>query len=129
MSYANNRPRVYLFNLQTGRQSVLGDFTGMTFAPRFAPTAAAWSWRWRTAAGRTSSPSIWAVESSRRLTSSGSIDVSPCYSPDGSQIAFASDRGGDQQIYVMDAGGGGAEAHQLRQRPLRARRCGHRAAT
>ena len=37
MSYANNRPRVYLFNLGTGRQSVLGDFAGMTFAPRFSP--------------------------------------------------------------------------------------------
>ena len=37
MSYANNRPRVYLFDLQTGRQSVLGDFAGMTLAPRFSP--------------------------------------------------------------------------------------------
>src|SRR5262249_57109356 len=45
---------------------------------------------------------------SRRLTSSGAIDVSPCYSPDGSQIVFNSDRGGDQQLYVMGAGGGGA---------------------
>ena len=43
----------------------------------------------------------------RRLTNSGAIDVSPCYSPDGSQIVFNSDRGGDQQLYVMDAGGGG----------------------
>jgi len=39
MSYANNRPRVYLFNLSSGRQTVLGDFSGMTFAPRFAPMA------------------------------------------------------------------------------------------
>src|SRR5689334_8613836 len=37
MSYANNRPRVYLFDLGTGRQSALGDFEGMTFAPRFSP--------------------------------------------------------------------------------------------
>src|ERR1700761_8852981 len=37
MSYANNRPRVYLFNLGSGRQTALGDFAGMTFAPRFAP--------------------------------------------------------------------------------------------
>jgi TolB protein len=44
----------------------------------------------------------------RRLTESGSIDVSPCYSPDGSQIVFNSDRGGDQQLYVMGAAGGAA---------------------
>ena len=37
MSYANQRPRVYLFDLGSGRQSVLGDFAGMTFAPRFSP--------------------------------------------------------------------------------------------
>ena len=37
MSYANNRPRVYLFNLGSGQQRALGDFPGMTFAPRFAP--------------------------------------------------------------------------------------------
>jgi TolB protein len=46
---------------------------------------------------------------SRRLSDSGAIDVSPCYSPDGSQIVFNSDRGGDQQLYVMGAGGGGGK--------------------
>ena len=29
----------------------------------------------------------------------------PSYSPDGSQIVFNSDRGGRQQLYVMDADG------------------------
>src|ERR1700688_2660000 len=37
MSYLNNRPRVYLFNLGSGQQRVLGEFDGMTFAPRFSP--------------------------------------------------------------------------------------------
>jgi TolB protein len=45
----------------------------------------------------------------RRLTDSGAIDVSPCYSPDGTQIVFNSDRGGDQQLYVMNAGGSGVK--------------------
>lgn len=45
----------------------------------------------------------------RRLTSSGSIDVSPSWSPDGSKIAFVSDRHGSPQIFVMGAGGGGAK--------------------
>src|SRR5262249_701572 len=35
-----------------------------------------------------------------------SIDVSPCYSPDGSQICYISDRGGKPQIYVRNAAGG-----------------------
>ena len=38
MAYYNNRPRVYLFNIDSGRQEVLGNFDGMTaFAPRFSP--------------------------------------------------------------------------------------------
>ena len=37
MSYHGNVPRVYIFNIDTGRQEVLGDFPGMTFAPRFSP--------------------------------------------------------------------------------------------
>ncbi len=108
MSYANNRPRVYLFDLTSGRQSVLGDFAGMTFAPRFAPDGNSVVM----AVSNGNGSDIVSVDvgshAVRRLTQSGSIDVSPCYSPDGSQIAFASDRGGDQQIYVMGAGGGGA---------------------
>ena len=49
-----------------------------------------------------------ASRSSQRLTNSGSIDTSPCFSPDGSQIVFNSDRGGSPQLYVMGAGGGAA---------------------
>jgi TolB protein len=40
------------------------------------------------------------------LTSGNAIDTSPSYSPDGSQIVFNSDRGGSQQLYVMNADGG-----------------------
>jgi TolB protein len=107
MSYANNRPRVYLFNLQSGQQSVLGDFKGMTFAPRFAPDGNSVVMTVADGSGSDIVSVDLGSRSSRRLTSSGSIDVSPCYSPDGSQITFASDRGGDQQLYVMDASGGG----------------------
>ncbi len=41
----------------------------------------------------------------KRLTKSFGIDVSPVFSPDGSQLAFVSDRGGSPQIYVMDVSG------------------------
>jgi TolB protein len=30
-------PRVYLYNIDTGQQESIGDFPGMTFAPRFSP--------------------------------------------------------------------------------------------
>jgi tricorn protease len=40
-----------------------------------------------------------------------SLEYSPCWSPDGSRIAFTSDRTGGGDIYVMDASGG--ESTQL----------------
>jgi TolB protein len=109
MSYANNRPRVYTFDLGTGRQEVLGDFAGITLSPRFSPDGG--SVIMSETRGGGSDIVVIPVGSStgRRLTSSGAIDVSPCYSPDGSQIVFNSDRGGDQQLYVMGADGSGVK--------------------
>jgi len=109
MSYANNRPRGYLFDLTSGRQSVLGDFNGMTFAPRFAPDGGSVVMAVTNGGGSDIVTVDLGSRSPRKLTDSGAIDVSPCFSPDGSQIAFASDRGGDQQIYVMGSGGSGAK--------------------
>ncbi len=107
MSYAGNRPRVYLFNLASGRQRVLGDFSGITLSPRFSPDGSSVIMA-QTHGGGSDIYVVSLGGGSRRLTDSGSIDVSPCYSPDGSQIVFNSDRGGDQQLYLMGADGGGA---------------------
>lgn len=106
MSYLDNKPRVFLFDLGTGRQSVLGNFRGITLSPRFAPDGNS------VILSETNGPGadIWTVGlnggRARKLTDTGgAIDVSPCYSPDGTQIVFNSDRGGDQQLYVMGADG------------------------
>ena len=109
MSYANNRPRVYMFNLATGRQRVLGDFNGMTFAPRFSPDGNSVVMSVAHGGGSDIVEVGLNGGGMRRLTNSGAIDTSPCFSPDGSQIVFNSDRGGDQQLYIMGAGGGGAK--------------------
>jgi TolB protein len=108
MSYANNNPRVFLFNLDSGRQEVLGNFQGMTLSPRFSPDGR----NVVLSSTRGGDANIFVVDLAsrreRQLTSGAGLDVSPCYSPDGTQIVFNSDRGGDQQLYVMDANGGGA---------------------
>ncbi len=108
LSYANDRPRVYLFDLGSGRQQVLGEFAGISFAPRFSPNGS----EVVLSATRGGGSDIFTIGlgggGKRQLTDSGAIDTSPCYSPDGSQIVFNSDRGGSPQLYVMGAGGGGA---------------------
>jgi TolB protein len=44
-----------------------------------------------------------------RLTNSSGIDLSASVSPDGSKIAFVSDRQGTPQIFMMPSSGGGAK--------------------
>lgn len=107
LSYGiNNKPRVYIYDLETGRQEVLGDFPGMTFAPRFSPdgTKVAMS------LSQNGNSDIHVMNlggrGSQKLTNSPGIDTAPSFSPDSSQIAFESDRGGTQQLYVMSASGG-----------------------
>ena len=108
MSYAGGRPRVYLLNIETGKQEVVGDFPGMTFSPRFSPDGQ----RIVMSLQRGSNSNIYSMDlrsrRTTRLTNSSAIDTGPSYSPNGRRIVFESDRGGSQQIYVMSANGGTA---------------------
>lgn len=44
------------------------------------------------------------------ITPAGKVDRAPRWSPDGKTLAFLSNRGGRNQVYVMPAGGGDAAA-------------------
>ena len=109
MAYAEDRspPRVYLQNVDSGRRELLGNFPGMSFAPRFSPDGT----KVVMSISENGQSDIYEMDvrgrALRRLTNTPAIDTSPCYSNDGTQIVFNSDRGGAQQLYVMSAGGGG----------------------
>ena len=111
MSYYQDRPRVYLFDLETGRQQMLGNFPNMTFSPRFSPDGN----KVIMTLEQNGNSDIYVMDlrtrSVTRLTHDPAIDTSPCYSPDGTRIAFESDRGGSQQVYVMNADG--TDAHRI----------------
>jgi TolB protein len=101
---------IYLKNLDTGREEVLGRFPNMTMtmAPRFSPDDSKVAF----AADRDGATNIYVMDLAshqfHRLTDSLSIDTSPSFSPDGGQIVFNSDRGGSPELYVMTAEGGNA---------------------
>ncbi|WP_448581772.1 Tol-Pal system beta propeller repeat protein TolB [Thermaurantiacus sp.] len=109
MSFEGNRPRVWIYNIGSGRQEAVGTFQSMTFAPSFTPDGS----RLLFSVMASGNADIHAIDlksrSSRRLTSASAIDTSPSMSPDGRRIVFESDRGGTQQLYVMNADGSGAE--------------------
>lgn len=105
MSYAGRSPRVFLRDLQTGREESLGTFEGMSFAPRFSNDG-------RSIVMSIAKKGVTDIYSmnlgSRRLvqlTRSSSIDTSPSFSPRGDKIVFNSDRGGSQQLYIMNKNG------------------------
>ena len=105
MSYINrNNPRVFIFDIETGQQEIVGEFPGMTFAPRFSPDG-------KKIIMSYSDPEIGnseiyvldlATRVSTRITNNPAIDVSASFSPNGKKIVFNSDRSGRRHLYIVD---------------------------
>ncbi len=109
MSFAGNRPRVYLYNIETGQREIVGEFPNMSFSPRFSPDGQKVIMSLQQ--GGNSNIFVLDLRSrqTRQLTNTPAIDTAPSYSPDGQRIVFESDRDGTQQIYVMNADGSGQQ--------------------
>ncbi len=107
VAYSSERNRtwaIYLLNLRNYREMTLFSSKGTNIVGGISPKdQIAFS------SSKDGSPEIYVMNlngsNSKKLTKSLGIDVSPVFSPDGSQIAFVSDRGGAPQIYTMDADG------------------------
>jgi len=107
MSYIGSKPRIYLFDIETGKQEMLGNFPNMTFSPRFSPDGNEVAITLETAGNSDIYLMDLRTRAIKRLTTDPAIDTAPSFSPDGRQIAFESDRGGgnSKQVYVMNVDG------------------------
>ena len=107
IAYANGKPRVYIYNIETGQREIIGTFPNMSFAPRFSPDGQ----RVVMSLQEGGASNIYELDlrsrRMRKLTDTPAIDTAPSYSPDGRWIVFESDREGSQQLYVMAADGSG----------------------
>lgn len=121
LSYEEGAPQVFLYDLPSNSKKHLHTFAGynMSFAPRFSPD----STEIVMSLQKGGSSAIYLMNiATKKLTnltqhdavtstSSHHIDTSPCFSPDGSQIVFTSDRGGIENIYIM--GRDGSNPHRV----------------
>ena len=102
LSYRNDDPMVWVLDLDTGDQTKLGSFGGMSFAPRFSPDGT----KVALSLVKNGVTNIYeydiATKGLQQLTFGKHIDTSPSYSPDGRYMAFNSDSSGSQQIHVLD---------------------------
>ncbi len=105
MSYVKrDRPRVYIFDIETGKQEIVGEFPGMTFAPRFSPDGSKIIMSYTDPNIGNSEIYILDLKTriSTRITNNSAIDVSASFSPSGKEIVFNSDRSGRRHLYVTD---------------------------
>lgn len=107
LSYANGRPRVYLLDLTTGQQEIVGSFRGLNSSPRFSPDGE--KLLMTLTKDQEGNSEIYEMDLDsrkiKRLTFSPRIDTSPSYSPDGKKIVFNSDRQGRPALFIMDSDG------------------------
>jgi TolB protein len=103
-SERNKRWDIYSLNLDNYREMVLFSSKGLNLVGSVSHDN-----RVAFSSSLSGSPEIYIMNingsSSRKITSTFGIDISPAFSSNGSRIAFVSDRGGTPQIYVMHADG------------------------
>jgi len=107
LTYSSERNKewgIYLLDLKNYRETLLFSAKGLNLVGGFSRGGnIAFS------SSKDGSPEIYMMDINgdnlRKLTKSIGIDVSPVFSPDGSQIAFVSNRGGSPQIYIMSVDG------------------------
>ncbi|MGH1478116.1 MAG: Tol-Pal system beta propeller repeat protein TolB [Geminicoccales bacterium] len=110
MAYRGRVPQIYERNLLTSTERPLGNFPGMTFAPKFAPNGNHLAMSLATS-GNTDLYLLDVINGRvgsqrERLTDNQAIDTSPSFSPNGTEMVFNSDRAGSPQLYVMNINGG-----------------------
>jgi len=109
VSFEQQRPRIFMQYIDTGRREQLTNFEGLNGAPAFSPDGN----RLAFVLSKDGNPEIYVMDlgsrAIRRVTNDSAIDTEPFWGKDGQTIYFTSDRSGKPQIYKTNANGGGAE--------------------
>lgn len=109
-SFKPGRPCIFSHDLASGARSPVSNYNGMNDGAALSPDGS----RIAVVLSRSGSPDIWvgSVNGSgmRQVTKTREAESSPCWSPDGRMLCFASSEGGGSRLMVVDANGGTPKA-------------------
>jgi TolB protein len=104
-SYQPGNPDIFYHNLSTGRRSIVAGFSGLNTGAAVSPDGS----KLAMILDRSGSPNVWVCDADaanfRRLTTT-TEDSSPCWSPDGQWICFATKMSERRVLAKVPAGGG-----------------------
>ena len=104
-SYQPGNPDIFYHNLSTGRRSVVAGFSGLNTAAAVSPDGS----KIAMILSRSGRPNVWVCDANganfRQLTTT-TEDSSPCWSPDGQWICFATKINERRVLAKVPAGGG-----------------------
>ena len=108
VGFYQDKLRLFLFNIETGRQEAMTIPPGKPGFPRFSPDGRTLAFNLTGAKGTRIQLLDLVTRQTRRLTEDPSINVSPSFSPDGTRIVFSRwQPGGHFRLSVVDADGRG----------------------
>jgi TolB protein len=104
-SYARDNPDIFLHSLSTGQRRVVAGYSGLNTSASVSPDGA----RVAMVLSKSGSPNIWVANADgsnlKRITT-GLEDSSPCWSPDGKWICFATKKAERRRLAKVSANGG-----------------------
>jgi len=105
-SYARDNPDIFYHNLTTGQRRVIAGFSGLNTSAAVSPDGS----KVAMILSRSGSPDVWVCNADgsnlKQLTATAEDESSPCWSPDGQWICFATKIAERRALAKVPAGGG-----------------------
>jgi TolB protein len=108
-SYQPGNPDIFYHNLSTGERRVVAKFSGLNTSAAISPDGT----RMALILSKSGSPDVWVCNidgtNLKQLTATPEDESSPCWSPNGDWICFATKLSGRRVLAKVPAGGGAVQ--------------------
>lgn len=108
-SYRLGNPDIFHHNLSSGARTAFSRYSGLNTSASVSPDGS----RVAMILSKSGSPEVWVCNADgsglKQLTRTPEDESSPCWSPDGKWICYATKQGGVRGLYKVPASGGAAQ--------------------